>query len=120
MDCVHGAVWCIPVMETDHHFARWSRIDSGGGSDWPLDQRLVVVAYGNDHEAPRPQFGTHRTKRLRNIVIREEMRNGVVTRDHDVVGAGEPLQIANVACRESNVQATANGFEASAVQGSFT
>src|SRR2546428_9001218 len=110
MDCVHGAVWCSPVMQTDHHFARRSGIDSGSGSDWPLDHLLVVVAVCNDYEAPRPQFGTHRTKGLRNILIREEMRKGVVTRHHDVVCAVKPLQIANVACRKSNVHATANGF----------
>src|ERR1700693_2229752 len=120
MDCVHGAVWRIPVVQADHHFARWSEIDSGHGSDWPLDQRLVIVADSNDREALRPHFGTHRPKGPRNIVFREEMRKRVVTRDHDVVYAREALQIANVARRESNVQATTQGFQASAVQSSFT
>src|SRR5690348_925647 len=120
MDRVHGAVWRIPVMQADHHSAGWSGIDSWCRSDWPLDQHLLVVPDGNDDKTPRPQFETHRAKGLRNIVIREEMRKRVVARDHDVVCTVEPLQIANVPGCESNVEAAADGFDASAVQSSFT
>ncbi len=62
----------------------------------------------------------HRPKGPRDIAIREEMRKRIVTRDHDVECALELPQIAKVAGRERNVQAKANGLQASAVQSSFT
>jgi hypothetical protein len=74
-------------------------------------ERVVVVAHAGQEQAIRPELGRDRPDRLREVVVREQMRQSVVGREHDVESTGNQLiERAHVGDDEAHVETAPPGF----------
>jgi hypothetical protein len=73
---------------------------------WFFGERLVEVAHRDHKQAASPELPVHLRQCLWDIRLVEEVRDGVVARDHDIEQIFDLAQIAEVSDRGRGLDVT--------------